>query len=100
MASGRGLDGTGTIYLRKTGRTVRLDRSFLSAPAPPHAHTHTHKHSKKKKKIDECTCNSGYSLVVTDPTTDPPHCSLCMADRTGCPVLYKVWSHVVDKQGI
>ena len=63
MASGRGLDGTGTIYLRKTGRTVRLDRSFLSAPAPPHAHTHTHththKHSKKKKNLTSVHATAG-----------------------------------------
>ncbi len=44
------------------------------------------------------TYNSGDSLVVTDPTTNPPHCSLCKADRTGCPVFYKVWSYVLGKQ--
>ncbi len=48
---------------------------------------------KKKSK----TYNSGGSLVVTDPTTDPPHCSLCKADRTGCPALYRVWSYVLEK---
>jgi hypothetical protein len=41
------------------------------------------------------TYNSGYSLVVTDPTTNPPIWSLCMAERTGCPVLSNLWSYVL-----
>jgi hypothetical protein len=41
------------------------------------------------------TYNSGYSLVVTDPTTNPPIWSLCMAERTGCPVLFSLWSYVL-----
>jgi hypothetical protein len=45
----------------------------------------------KKQK----TYNSGYSLVVTDPTTNPPIWSLCMAERTGCPVLSSLWSYVL-----
>ena len=41
------------------------------------------------------TYNSGYSLVVTHPTTNPPISSLCMAERTGCPVLLTLWSYVI-----
>ncbi len=42
------------------------------------------------------TYNSGYSLVVTDPTTNPPICGLCMAERTGCPIFHSLWLYVVD----
>ena len=47
------------------------------------------KKAKRKK-----TYNSGYSLVVTHPTTNPPIDCLCMAERTGCPVLSLLWSYV------
>jgi hypothetical protein len=52
--------------------------------------------AKKKKKIKKKkkTYNSGYSLVVTHPTTNPPISSLCMAERTGCPILLSLWSYV------
>jgi hypothetical protein len=49
-----------------------------------------------KKKNWSKTYNSGYSLVVTDPTTNPPISSLCMAERTGCPVLLSLWSYVPE----
>jgi hypothetical protein len=41
------------------------------------------------------TYNSGYSLVVTDPTTNPPISSLSTAERTGCPFLLNLWSYVL-----
>jgi hypothetical protein len=47
------------------------------------------------RQKDTKTYNSGYSLVVTDPTTNPPIWSLCMAERTGCPVLSSLWSYVL-----
>jgi hypothetical protein len=46
------------------------------------------------KKIKKNTYNSGDSLVVTHPTTNPPIQGLCMAERTGCPVLLDLWSYV------
>ncbi len=42
--------------------------------------------------------NSSYSLVVTGPTTNPPICGLCMAERTGCPVLHSLWLHLRDER--
>ena len=42
------------------------------------------------------TYNSWYSLVVTHPTTNQPISSLCMAERTGCPVFLSLWSYVKD----
>ncbi|KAF2141585.1 hypothetical protein K452DRAFT_227841, partial [Aplosporella prunicola CBS 121167] len=42
------------------------------------------------------TYNSWDSLVVTHLTTDQPVHSLCMAERTGCPVFYDLWSYVID----
>jgi hypothetical protein len=47
-----------------------------------------------KKKFKR-TYNSGYSLVVTDPTTNPPISSLSTAERTGCPVFLNLWSYVI-----
>jgi hypothetical protein len=43
------------------------------------AENYTKKNGKKAKK----TYNSRYSLVVTDPTTNPPVASLTMGERTG-----------------
>ena len=45
---------------------------------------------KKRKK----TYNTGYSLVVTDPTTDPALPGLSWGERTGSRVFLEVWSYV------
>ena len=47
---------------------------------------------KRYKKTK--TYNSWDSLVVTHPTTNQPISSLCMAERTGCPVILSLWSYV------
>ncbi|KAI1798754.1 hypothetical protein F4811DRAFT_547219 [Daldinia bambusicola] len=47
--------------------------------------------SRKEKK----TYNTGYSLVVTDPTTNPAVCGLSMGERTGSRVFHILWSYVV-----
>ncbi|KAI7763232.1 hypothetical protein LZL87_013044 [Fusarium oxysporum] len=38
------------------------------------------------------TYNTGDSLVVTDPTTNPALRSLTMGERTGSRILYELWS--------
>jgi hypothetical protein len=43
------------------------------------------------------TFNSGYSLVVTHLTTNPPVRCLNRAERTGSLVLNVLWSNVEDK---
>jgi hypothetical protein len=40
------------------------------------------------------TYNTGDSLVVTDPTTNPALRSLTMGERTGSRILYELWSYV------
>ena len=40
------------------------------------------------------TYNNKYSPVVTNPTTDLSIWSLCLAERTGCPILFILWSYV------
>ncbi|CAF3481613.1 unnamed protein product [Fusarium graminearum] len=42
------------------------------------------------------TYNTGDSLVVTDPTTNPALRSLSMGERTGSRVLCELWSYVLD----
>ena len=42
------------------------------------------------------TYNTGDSLVVTDPTTDPALASLTRGERTGSRVFWQVWSYVID----
>ena len=49
---------------------------------------------KKKRKEKKKTYNTGDSLVVTDPTTDPALSGLSMGERTGSRVLHWVWSYV------
>ncbi|KAK0374845.1 hypothetical protein CLIM01_07788 [Colletotrichum limetticola] len=41
------------------------------------------------------TYNTRYSLVVTDPTTNPALVGLSMGERTGSRVFQWVWSYVV-----
>ena len=43
------------------------------------------------------TYNSGDSPMVTHLTTSPPLSSLCMAERTGSPILLKQWSYVKEE---
>ncbi|KAK2052733.1 hypothetical protein LY76DRAFT_526062, partial [Colletotrichum caudatum] len=40
------------------------------------------------------TYNTGYSLIVTDSTTNPALAGLSMGERTGSRVLQWVWSYV------
>ena len=40
------------------------------------------------------TYNSGDSLVVTDPTTNPPVSGLTMGERTGSRIFHYLWSYV------
>jgi hypothetical protein len=44
------------------------------------------------------TYNTGDSLVVTDPTTNPALRSLTMGERTGPRILYELWSYVIDSE--
>src|SRR5690242_14841941 len=48
-------------------------------------------------KICQNTYNSGYSLVVTHLTTNPPVRCLNRAERTGSLVFNVLWSYVEDK---
>ncbi len=41
------------------------------------------------------TYNTGYSLVVTDPTTNPALTGLSKGERTGSRVLQWIWSYVM-----
>ncbi|KAK1658588.1 hypothetical protein BDP55DRAFT_564924, partial [Colletotrichum godetiae] len=43
------------------------------------------------------TYNTRYSLVVTDPTTNPALIRLSMGERTGSRVFRWVWSYVLDR---
>ena len=50
----------------------------------------------KNRNGSQKTYNSGYSLVVTDPTTNPPISSLSTAERTGCPIFLNLWSYAEE----
>ncbi|KAL0930096.1 hypothetical protein CTRU02_214916 [Colletotrichum truncatum] len=41
------------------------------------------------------TYNTRYSLVVTDPTTNPALTGLSMGERTGSRVFQWVWSYMI-----
>ena len=55
---------------------------------------------KKKRKKKPKTYNSGYSLVVTHLTTNPPVRCLNRAERTGSLVFNVLWSYVKVEQDI
>jgi hypothetical protein len=50
----------------------------------------------KSNKLLKKTYNSGYSLVVTHLTTNPPVRCLNRAERTGSLVFNVLWSYVKD----
>ena len=54
-------------------------------------------HSPQGTKIISKTYNSGYSLVVTHLTTNPPVRCLNRAERTGSLVFNVLWSYVKDE---
>ena len=49
----------------------------------------------KKTRGTKRTYNTGYSLVVTDPTTNPALTGLSRGERTGSRVLQWIWSYVL-----
>ncbi|KAK4105031.1 hypothetical protein N658DRAFT_198302 [Parathielavia hyrcaniae] len=51
--------------------------------------------SLDRAKTKDKTYNTGDSLVVTDPTTDPALGSLSRGERTGSRVFCQVWSYVL-----
>ena len=55
------------------------------------------KNTTKKNPPQKKTYNTGYSLVVTDPTTDPALPGLSEGERTGSRVFLEVWSYVLLK---
>jgi hypothetical protein len=48
-------------------------------------------------KKEQKTYNSGYSLVVTHLTTNPPVRCLNRAERTGSLVFNVLWSYVIGR---
>src|SRR3569833_680682 len=52
------------------------------------------------KEKEKKTNNTGYSLVVTDPTTNPALTGLTRGERTGSRIFQWVWSFVGDDGGI
>ena len=53
------------------------------------------KRKDPKKKLKE-TYNTRYSLVVTDPTTNPAVSGLTRGERTRARVFHCVWSYVEE----
>ena len=52
-------------------------------------------HKLTKKNAKNKTYNSENSLMVTHSTTNSPIWSLSMAERTGCPIFFSLWSYVI-----
>ncbi|KAJ0136645.1 Uncharacterized protein HZ326_20347 [Fusarium oxysporum f. sp. albedinis] len=50
----------------------------------------------QRAKMPKDTYNSGDSLVVTDPTTNPPVSGLTMGERTGSRIFHYLWSYVLE----
>src|SRR5690349_19329811 len=51
----------------------------------------------KNENERQKTYNSGDSLVVTDPTTNPPVSGLTMGERTGSRIFHYLWSYVLER---
>jgi hypothetical protein len=75
-----------SIVLVFGSRSHSNESDILHQPTSP-------KHEQKTAK----TYNSGYSLVVTHLTTNPPVRCLNRAERTGSLVFNVLWSYVKDE---
>jgi hypothetical protein len=68
------------------------------SPSPPlpqhHSRLNNRSNQKCQKEKKKKTYNSGYSLVVTHLTTNPPVRCLNRAERTGSLVFNVLWSYV------
>ncbi|CAG1988351.1 unnamed protein product [Fusarium graminearum] len=51
--------------------------------------------SKLLIPMDNYQNDGGDSLVVTDPTTNPPVSGLTMGERTGSRIFHYLWSYVL-----
>ena len=59
-------------------------------------HIDTHdSYTEQQNEAKNKTYNSGDSLVVTDPTTNPPVSGLTMGERTGSRIFHYLWSYVL-----
>ncbi|WJG36128.1 uncharacterized protein FOBCDRAFT_298389 [Fusarium oxysporum Fo47] len=54
---------------------------------------------QEETRIQQKTYNSGDSLVVTDPTTNPPVSGLTMGERTGSRIFHYLWSYLYSGKG-
>jgi hypothetical protein len=57
--------------------------------------TQEHGNLQAKKQKQKKTYNRRDSQMVTHSSTSRPVQCLCMAERTGCPVLTDLWSYVL-----
>ena len=58
-----------------------------------------YRESKQKETRKRKTYSTGYSLVVTDPTTNPAITGLTMGERTGSRIFLYLWPYVVVEVG-
>ena len=54
--------------------------------------------AKKTTNKQKKTYNTMYSLVVTDPTTNPALRGLTLGEQTGPRILHELWSYVTDRE--
>ncbi|KAL0936977.1 hypothetical protein CTRU02_209193 [Colletotrichum truncatum] len=84
---------------RASGRSSRSKVGKLRKGVPHCTKLPPILQKKKKKKTPFIkkykTYNTRYSLVVTDPTTNPALTGLSMGERTGSRVFQWVWSYVL-----
>ncbi|KAF4451711.1 hypothetical protein F53441_5390 [Fusarium austroafricanum] len=81
------LDRMGLVPPR--GQMNGFDGNRLATGAQEAGQRFVHLGMRSKRQK---TYNSGDSLVVTDPTTDPPLTGLTMGERTGSRIFQWVWS--------
>ena len=81
----------------RTKRTINSKETIIQLRLAAGQRSYCFKNRKlvKKKK----TYNSGNSLVVTDPTTNPPLTGLITGEQTGSDAFQWVWSYVTVKGG-
>jgi hypothetical protein len=97
-----GMGPTAVAFSLLCIRQKKLARPILEAGQLPNRRAISriyggHFEQKERFRLEICkkTYNSGDSLVVTDPTTNPPVSGLTMGERTGSRIFHYLWSYVL-----
>ena len=75
--------------------SMKGERRAMRYDTTARMYMYFYRNSPKSEMPKEKTYNTRYSLVVTDPTTNPALPGLTMGEQTGPRILHELWSYVI-----